>query len=1513
MSQQQTQVKILEIQVKYESAIKQLAQYKKQIEEVRNAQKDLKKQYHDGAISVEEYHQKMAAAEQGVKANQQAVAVLSRQVQSQMRTEREQAGSLNQLRAQLSKVTLEYDNMSRAEREGAKGQALKSKINAITAELKGAEEETQRFYRNVGNYHDAETGLGAIEEKAKGVGRAVLAFAGITGFGALLGSIKSVGSTFNDQMAKVKAVTNASVGDFVMMRQEAERLGSTTRYTATQAAEALENLTRNGMSAAQATAALGGVLELAQANAIELGEAADIVTNQINAFGLGVEGTQRVSDVMSKTCATSATDINLLAEAFKNVAPIASASNVPIEQVSAALGVLADRGVKGADAGTALKMAFQTLNAPTAKAQAVFDKYGITIDETVMKTDGLIGVLNTLRTSGIMESSTAMADLAQIFGTRAYGNVINLISGFDDMEKKLVDLQYANGTTRQMFLESYDQFTIAQDSLKSAWEGFQISLWNGDNKAIEDKWAARYDEIEKKKNEDLSRIQQSIKDDAERQAAMGEVMQEYNSQKQELYEGYQEDLIENGEGMSTAMIGPLKMLTEGIQWVKSNIEELGTLILSIIAGISLASLVKHVQSSARQMKASVISNAQAATNQVNTLAATELSQRQQVERLKVRYEQASGEERKLIANKLTVAKQQLAETEKTLTKAKTAEIKAMETAAAASTATGWKSAMLSAQLAVKGFVTASKVALKSFALTAILSLAIELIMKLWNAFSSGEGTIGKIGKAVSVFIKDALQKLGQVMVDVINWFIEFYNDSIIVRGAIALLGGVFKAVWAVLKAGVGSIINSFKLLGDVIGTAANVMKNFLSGNWGEAIKGIKGYGKAISDFMSAQIETGKNAGKEIAEGFVSSFNNIDKKLDKVDWKPIGSAPASSNGTIQNVTNNNSSDGKTSTDDEDADDNDNKGDKSRKKEEQLRKERELELKYANQLSQELYKIQEDGAEKRRQALVSSFDKRINELRRKLETEKNLSASARLSINKLIEVIEQEKADALVKLSKEEHEKIVKEEIANAEARLKLIRKNTGAILAEKLDELAQRKKAAIEAARDECATEAELQAKIVELYKQFGAERARLTSMYGENELSARLDILSKKHELEEQAAQDAIDLEKRKADELARMGKSQEDWDKMTIDERTQWVQQSYDAMSEVERANYDRQLQEATSALLRKQEALDILNEQYDQDQAALREESYAKSQEQQRQQLENDILELQNSNTERLLEVQNQADLESEQYAVNRALMLESIGGFEAQKLELERAAAEEAYNALLERGQLSTQTEDEFNAELAKKKEDWLAKETNINQAYIKQEEAKYQAMKSLTSSLTGLLDTLGESNKAFAMMSKVITLAQIAIDTGKAISAGVASASAVPFPGNIAAIATTVATVVANVATAISTVKSAKFAEGGKVIGPGTGRSDSIPAMLSNGEFVMTAAATRLFEPLLGTMNSIGSGVPMQVSSSTNRDAMLTDSLTESFTSAAERICPVVSVVEISDVQRRVKLIESIDNI
>lgn len=1526
------QTKILEIEIRYETAIQQLGKYRDEIDKTKQVMKDLKTAHSNGVIGTAEFQQSMSACEQQIKANQNAASVLTRQIQTQIQVEKEQEGSLKQLRAELSKATAEYDSMSRAEREGAKGQELKKKINGISSELKGAEEATDRFYRNVGNYKEAVSGLDKVEQKAKGMGKAFLGLAGITSAGAFASQVKDVGSAYADQMAKVQAVTNATSIEFAMMSKEVEYLGSTTRYTAQQAAEAMENLTRNGLSASEATGALGGTLHLAQANAIGLGEAADIVTGQLNAFHLRssdaaqqAENLTHINDVLSYTCANSATNITLLNDSLRNTAPIAYTAGVSIDETCAALGVLADNNIKGSDAGTILRQTFNGLITESAKSKKAFNDLGIEMNITTVKNDGLVESLKKITGAG-----ANINQLSDIFGRRAVPGVLALINSLDQLETKFDSItESAAGTTDRMFNQSYSDFTVAADSLKSAWEGFEIALWQGQNDKLRDEYLNKFEELkaqwgdqiaeaERAKSEidalkqkqteltlrfaegddsvaeEMNRLQREIQTKIN---ALEGVSTEYLDAKAQLEAEFQTRMEEEGNtGMSGMMQGPIEELTALIQWVRANVNELGTMIMAIIAGITLTKLVNHVKTSAGQMKTDLITNANAASQNVQNLISKETMLRNQQRRQETQLAQASGQERTLIEQKLNITKEQLRINDLAKEKAKLAEQKAVQQAAAMSTATGWKAAMQSAKIAVQGFVTASKTALKSFALTAVLSLAIELIMKLWNALDSGEGVMGRIGGSIKTFIQNALQKLGQAVQAVINWFIDLYNESTALKVGIATLGGVFKAVWTVIKTGIDLVVNNFKGLAGIIKGVTTALQGLFSRDWTKAAEGVRLVADSVVGYYKNVVSTVKDSGKEIADGFVESFNAANKKIERVEF---GSASGSS------VTTGTSSSGNTSTSATAASEStessssstgggSGKDSKTAEKEENERRKREkLEMEALANLQNELYKIEADGAEKRRKEVESQYDKRIDKLRTQLATEKNLTSTARKAINDLIVVIEQEKSKALEKLSAEERKKEIEEEIKNNESRLNLIRKGTGAELAEKLRGLKEERDAKIKKAQEDISEESERQLQIYLINADFEQMRLDLISGALDTELGLRLANLDNKHEIAVREAQDAITVEEEKIAKLRELSKEE------------------YDALSEEERESYDRQLQEATDALSRKQETLTLINEQYARDTTAAQEESEQQSVERQKQALEDRILMMQNDEEQRLQLIQNGRQITEEEELADQQRKLEAIGGFEAQKLQLEAEYAQQAYDNLVARGQLSTQTEEEFNREVEQARQNNLNAKKTIDDAYVKQEKAKYDSMKALTSSLTGLLDTLGEENKAFAMASKIITLAQIAIDTGRAISAGVASASSMPFPANLAAIATTVATVIANVTTAISTVKGAKFAEGGRVSGPGTGTSDSVPAMLSNGEFVMTAAATRMYEPLLLAMNNIGKGVPMQVVSS-NRDAYMSESLTESFSAAVQEFQPVVSVTEINEMQTRVRTIENLDN-
>lgn len=202
--------------------------------------------------------------------------------------------------------------------------------------------------------------------------------------------------------------------------------------------------------------------------------------------------------------------------------------------------------------------------------------------------------------------------------------------------------------------------------------------------------------------------------------------------------------------------------------------------------------------------------------------------------------------------------------------------------------------------------------------------------------------------------------------------------------------------------------------------------------------------------------------------------------------------------------------------------------------------------------------------------------------------------------------------------------------------------------------------------------------------------------------------------------------------------------------------------------------------------------------------------------------------------------------------------------------------------------------------------------INDYEVQIEQTKLEALAAVTNGLSGLLEELGEDNKTFAVLSKTLALAEIAINTGKAIAAGTAQAQSVPFPGNLIAIATTVATIMANITSAIKTVKSAKFSTGGYVSGPGTSTSDSIPAMLSDGESVNAALPTSMFAPIYSALNQLGGGAPIVAAQSSNQIAG-EDMLARAFAKGVSQLDMRVGVDEITRVSDRVKVVESLGDL
>ena len=246
--------------------------------------------------------------------------------------------------------------------------------------------------------------------------------------------------------------------------------------------------------------------------------------------------------------------------------------------------------------------------------------------------------------------------------------------------------------------------------------------------------------------------------------------------------------------------------------------------------------------------------------------------------------------------------------------------------------------------------------------------------------------------------------------------------------------------------------------------------------------------------------------------------------------------------------------------------------------------------------------------------------------------------------------------------------------------------------------------------------------------------------------------------------------------------------------------------------------------------------------------------------------------------------------------------IAGEDELQVELENAK-----KRLDSLQQLEGESDAEFKARQLEAQQEYLDAKEELAQREIEIEQAKFEAASQITGALSGLFEQLGEDNKAFMILSKTLALAEVAINTGKAISSAVAEAAKGPF--GIAKAVSLIATIISNMTTAIGIINSAKFADGGLVEGPGTGTSDSIPAMLSNGESVMTAKATSMFAPLLSAINVAGGGVPIQVREKSSQ-ALGEEMIARAIARGMQDVHPIVSVTEINKVGSQVKVVENL---
>ena len=459
-------------------------------------------------------------------------------------TFKKQSTALESNRQKLERLTAEHDRlqrelsqteqpseklraaMERNERQiadtTAKIEAQEARLQTLGDELSDAGVDTSRLAqeneRLAKSYDRLKSGQeelarlnGAIQQNNEAISKTKAQLGGVIGTVAALGAALYAGpvkkaAEFEAQMSTVQALSGATGSDLEKLTALAKDMGATTQFTAVESGKALEYMAMAGWKTNQMMAGLPGIMNLAAASGEELGAVSDIVTDALTALGMTADDTGRFVDVLAAAATSSNTNVSGLGEAFQYVASTAGTLGYSAEDLSVTLGVMANSGIKGTQAGNSLKTALSRMAAPTDAVQSAMNRLGISMTDGSGNAKSLMDLMKNLRSSigsvdvalvdadgNLREYEAIIADLSKtteglskiqqieaastIFGKNAMAGMLSIVNATDTDFQSLTESIYGcEGAAERMAAIKLDNLEGDIILMKSALDGLQIAI-----------------------------------------------------------------------------------------------------------------------------------------------------------------------------------------------------------------------------------------------------------------------------------------------------------------------------------------------------------------------------------------------------------------------------------------------------------------------------------------------------------------------------------------------------------------------------------------------------------------------------------------------------------------------------------------------------------------------------------------------------------------------------------------------------------------------------------------------------------------------------------------------------------------------------------------------------------------------------------------------------------------------------------------------------------------------------
>lgn len=303
------------------------------------------------------------------------------------------------------------------------------------------------------------------------------------------------GASFEAAMSNVGAISGASAGDLEILTAKAEEMGATTKFTAKESADAFQYMAMAGWKTNDMISGIDGIMNLAAASGEDLATTSDIVTDALTAFGLQADDSGHFADVLAAASSNANTNVSMLGETFKYVAPVASALNISVEDIAVAIGLLANSGIKSSQAGTTLRTILTRLSTDAGASSKSLGALGVLTEELGVDfydTEGKVRDFGTILAEARQQWQTLSAEDSAAFAKKIAGE--EGISGWlalmnaapADIEKLSGAIRDCDGAATDMSTTMIDNLQGDMTILDSAVDGMKISLSKKLNPALRD-------------------------------------------------------------------------------------------------------------------------------------------------------------------------------------------------------------------------------------------------------------------------------------------------------------------------------------------------------------------------------------------------------------------------------------------------------------------------------------------------------------------------------------------------------------------------------------------------------------------------------------------------------------------------------------------------------------------------------------------------------------------------------------------------------------------------------------------------------------------------------------------------------------------------------------------------------------------------------------------------------------------------------------------------------------------